>query len=523
MKKIRYIISAVAVMAAFTSCDSFLNTLPDNRTQIDSEEKVKELLVNAYPNAYGAMIAELSSDNTDDNGNAWQSYNQLQTQAATWQDVTVKDLSDDPYSIWNACYKAIACDNEALQAIENLGNPSSLNPQKGEALLSRAYNHFILANLFCLAYSPKTSKTDLGIPYMTKPETTVAPYYSRGTVQEVYEHIQKDIEEGIPLLDDGAYSLPAYHFNKKAAYAFAARFYLYFMQDDKSNLDKSIAYANEVLGSNPSQVLCDWPAMRQAQGGNGNMLPNEFCSTDNTANLLILSASSEWPVVYGPYGVGEKYCFNNKIAETEAVKAPGPWGSFYLETPQYGDLIKVIMFKMGYYFEYTDPVNQIGYSHTLFPVFTTDKTLLDRAEAYVLKGNFQAALADMNTFTHAFSSGAPTITDALLDEYYGAAAPYYTPTSPTPKKKLDPDFSIPSGGEKYIHAVLNLRRVLTIHEGNRWEDIKRYGIEIYRRLVFNGSGAITVLDALPKNDPRRAIQLPQEVITAGLEANPRNK
>lgn len=523
MKRLKYIISTVAVMTVFSSCDDFLNTLPDNRTQIDTQEKVKQLLVNAYPKASDALIAELSSDNTDDNGNSWQSFDQLQTQAATWQDITVKDLGDDAYSLWDASYKAIATDNEALLAIENMGNPSSLNPQKGEALLSRAFNHFVLVNLFCQAYSPKTASTSLGIPYMTKPETSVSPNYSRGTVQEVYEHIQKDIEEGIPLLDDGAYTLPAYHFNKKAAYAFAARFYLYFMQEDKSNLDKAITYASEALGSNPGQVLCDWPAMRQAQNGNGNMLPNEFCSTDNAANLLILSTESEWPVVYGPYSVGEKYCFNNKIAETEAVKAPGPWGSFYLQTPQYGDLIKVIMFKMGYYFEYTDPVNDIGISHTLVPIFTTDKTLLDRAEAYALKGNFQAALEDMNTFTHKFSSGAPTITDALLEEYYGAAAPYYTPLAPTPKKKLDPDFSIPAGGEKYIHAVLNLRRVLTIHEGNRWHDIKRYGIEIYRRLVFNGSGAITVTDTLPKDDPRRAIQLPQEVISSGMEPNPRNK
>lgn len=52
---------------------------------------------------------------------------------------------------------------------------------KGEALLIRAYGHFLLANIFCEAYrGPELSKTLLGIPYIKKPETTVKPHYERG-------------------------------------------------------------------------------------------------------------------------------------------------------------------------------------------------------------------------------------------------------------------------------------------------------------------------------------------------------
>ena len=39
-----------------------------------------------------------------------------------------------------------------------------------------------------------------------------------------------DLEEGLPLIDDNIYLRVKYHFNKKAAYAFAARFYLYYTQ-----------------------------------------------------------------------------------------------------------------------------------------------------------------------------------------------------------------------------------------------------------------------------------------------------
>jgi hypothetical protein len=55
----------------------------------------------------------------------------------------------------------------------------------------------------------------------------------------------------------------------------------------------------------------------------------------------------------------------------------------------------------------------------------------------------------------------------------------------------------------------------TMHDGGRWYDLKRYGIEI----AHNREGEAD--DVILKDDPRRAIQLPQDVISAGLQANPR--
>ena len=49
----------------------------------------------------------------------------------------------------------------------------------------------------------------------------------RKSVAEVYDLIERDILEGIDLIDDSKYHVPAYHFNRNAANAFAARFYLF--------------------------------------------------------------------------------------------------------------------------------------------------------------------------------------------------------------------------------------------------------------------------------------------------------
>ena len=55
------------------------------------------------------------------------------------------------------------------------------------------------------------------------------------------------------------------------------------------------------------------------------------------------------------------------------------------------------------------------------------------------------------------------------------------------------------------------------------QDVKRYGIVIYRRTLNKNDELVEVTDTMDEKDPRRAIQLPQDVISSGLEANPRNK
>lgn len=236
-----------------------------------------------------------------------------------------------------------------LEAIEKQGNPAELQAAKGEALVARAFNHFILVNIFSKAYSPKTSSTDLGIPYVTKVETTVAPHYERGTVADVYKHIEEDLLAGIPLLNEASYSVPAYHFTKKAAEALAARFYLFYVQDDKSNYDKVIKYAQDVLTSNPLSMLREWKEIGSLSPNN-SVRANAFVDADRKSNLLLCSTNSLWVRYYGPYGIGYKYCHNTTIAATETNKATTLWGSYSrlnYKIYQYTSMPKVIMDKFG--------------------------------------------------------------------------------------------------------------------------------------------------------------------------------
>ena len=518
MKKKFLLYSTMCAALAMTSCQDFLDTMPDNRAEVDSADKITALLVSAYPTATHIVMTEMSSDNAMDNGSRYDVEDLAQEEAYLWEDITSTG-NDSPQVYWDACYAAIAAANQALQAIEDLGNPASLNAQKGEALICRAYGHFALADVFCLPYNPETASSDLGLPYSMAPETQVAPYYERGNMEELYSKINADIEEALPLISDDLYSVPKYHFNRKAAYAFAARFNLYYKK-----FEKVIEYANVVLGSDPTSVLRDWNAINNSPA-NVDTRANMYIDASEAANLLLFPVTSSWGYWGGNYYLGERYGHANAIFDNETARGAGLWGSYMnliMARAVVGMDTKNYIPKMGIFFEYTDKVQGIGYRKTVTVGFSTDETLLCRAEAYALQNNLSNATADINAwlYTHTLNQTQCTM-EEIVDFYSNID---YMPTSVTDdsqhtiKKRINPrGFTVAEGDqENIIQCILHLRRLETLYEGLRWQDIKRYGIEI----AHNREGMAD--DILKVDDPRRAIQLPADVIDAGLEANPRN-
>ncbi|WP_306306328.1 RagB/SusD family nutrient uptake outer membrane protein [Segatella albensis] len=202
IKKIFYSTLTLAFAGmTLISCNDFLDKMPDNRATIDTDDEAISLLTSAYPENDYMMVGEFMSDNVDDYGANNPYTDRFIDQVYHWQDVT-EDDSESPEEFWQASYKAIANANQALASIEEMGANKSekLSRAKGEALLCRAYNHFMLTNMFCKNYNDTTSNKDLGIPYMEAPETTLYPKYSRGTVAEDYEKIETDLLEGLSLV-----------------------------------------------------------------------------------------------------------------------------------------------------------------------------------------------------------------------------------------------------------------------------------------------------------------------------------
>lgn len=514
--------SIIALGLTLTSCDDWLDKLPDNRMELQTPSDVSSLLVSAYPSAHPAYLLEMYSDNTDECVNpSWSEASRFQAQAYKWEDITETGEDESPQELWNKHYIAIASANAAIDLIEGKGSPAEYTEQLGEALLCRAYAMFQLSTVFCKAYNPATASTDLGLPYPTHPEKVVGTVYTRGTLEDLYGQIDKDLQRGLPLVSSN-YSKPKFHFNTEAAKAFAARFYLY-----KGDFAKAITYATEVLGADPTAKARDWDAYK-ALNMNQQIRPEAWVSADEKCNFLLQTVYSEWGAISGPYRFGDKYAHSYRITYDEDIASKGPFGAanstFKQRVWSNTALAKLFHRKVPYEFEYTDLQAGIGYAHAEYAVFTTEQLLLERAEAYALSGELQKAVDDYNTIMKVYQNYPKKFTLKQIVDFYNGVD-YYTPKKATVKKHfVKPVYTIDAEGsdqEALLQAILHLRRIMEVGEGYRMQDVKRYGIVIYRRQTNTSFTISAVTDSLTVDDPRRAIQLPQDVITSGLEPNDR--
>lgn len=521
----------LASVAILASCSDQLDTLPDNRTTLDTPKKIAGLLVTAYPDRTPTLFNEWMSDNTDYMGAQNSQGNRGGDQYFFWQEQT-EGGNDSPEMVWMLYYEGVYKANEALAAIDDQGGPKNdiLRNSKGEALLIRAYDHFILANEFCRPYNGKTSTKDAGLYYATgiADFSAAAEQSNRGTVADVYEKIAADIEAGIPLLND-TYEVPKYHFNKQAAYAFATRFYLYYEKWEKAK-----EYADKLLGSNPAASLRDYRALQAmplSKSDQAVKSAEAYCSASADCNLLVQTSVSNAGMALGPWLISKRYTLTNYLSETELFNSNNIWGTssnliWKPFTVNSGENNFALLMKLPREFEIRNTTTGSGYLRTLNVDFTMDEALLNRAEAEIMLGQNDAACADMTIWMKNFFNTNVTLTPTSVQTYFKTVPYAYADAAkmvPSFKKHISPRFTIDAEGsvqESLLQCLLNFRRIETVHQGMRWMDIRRYNIEIPRRLIGANGKPSKNLDWLEKDDPRQVVQIPQSIREAGVAGNP---
>lgn len=521
----------LASVAILASCADQLDTLPDNRTTLDTPKKIAGLLVTAYPDRTPTLFNEWMSDNTDYMGAQNSQGNRGGDQYFFWQEQT-EGGNDSPEMVWMLYYEGVYKANEALAAIEEQGGPKNdiLRNSKGEALLIRAYDHFILANEFCRPYNGKTSTKDAGLYYATgiADFSAAAEQSNRGTVADVYAKIAADIEAGIPLLND-TYEVPKYHFNKQAAYAFATRFYLYYEKWEKAK-----EYADKLLGSNPAASLRDYRALQAmplSKSEQAVKIAEAYCSASADCNLLVQTSVSNAGMALAPWLTSKRYTLTNYLSETELFQSNNIWGTssnliWKPFTVNSGESNFALLMKLPREFEIRNTTTGSGYLRTLNVDFTMDEALLNRAEAEIMLGQNDAACADMTIWMKNFFNTNVTLTPTSVQTYFKTVPYAYADAAkmvPSFKKHISPRFTIDAEGsvqESLLQCLLNFRRIETVHQGMRWMDIRRYNIEIPRRLIGANGRPSKNLDWLEKDDPRQVVQIPQSIREAGVAGNP---
>lgn len=396
-------------------------------------------------------------------------------------------LVKTPEFYWFACYKAIASANQALDAIRKATDPISYNAHKGEALVARAYAHFMLVNLYSRFYDAATASSDPGIPYVTEPETVFIKQYKRSTVQSVYNMIEKDLLEGLPLIDDKLYTVPKYHFTRAAANAFASRFYLY-----KKAYDKVIQYASAAVpGNNFRPNLRPWNTVYLQIGFND--IPLRYAKATENANLLLVETRSYWWRL-NSFG---RYAMTPAIRNVVLGSVPAAGGDWAFPTGYYSDNHFVVP-KIDEYFVQVSVNAEIGDGYVMVPLFTVEEVLFNLAEAYTYSNQTNEAISLLNIYLStritSYNPANHILSGQKINNYYGTS----------------------DVREGLIRTILDYRRSEFIHEGLRWFDLLRYKIPVTHK-TFDGAQTIT----LSPTDPRRVFQIPATVKQSGIEQNPR--
>ncbi|MFN0293707.1 RagB/SusD family nutrient uptake outer membrane protein [Pedobacter helvus] len=487
----RYIIALMGAFLLLSSCKKYLDQSPDMRAEINTVDKVAQLLVSAYPKYNYLAMAETYSDNVVDKGAGVGHVAEPFPTLYKWADV--EDTGNNtPTQYWNACYEAINNANQALDAIEKNNFGAEVNPYKGEALIARAYAHFMLVTFFAKEYTIGATNDAPGIPYVTKPETTTLPQYNRGTVASVYEQIQKDLEEGLPLLAGGTWKVPKYHFTPAAASAFASRFYLF-----KGEWDKVIANANLVV-PNGIYLNNQRPWNTTLANYTSAEFRAEITKADKNYNILLGETYSTYQ--RSSVGGTTRYGFGTTIFSNIYNGLTVTGARFVNKGLRWSDN-NYTTYTLNEYFHYTNVTAGIGFPYIMQPLILAEEGLINRAEAYIQKEDYNSAIADLNTFASQRISNYNATTHAVT------------------VAKAKTFFNVTDDKEALLKTVLQFKQIGWMSEGMRWMDIVRHHLPVvHNHLAVDGT---ETFETLSPTDNRRMFQIPREAQIAGVALNPR--
>lgn len=577
MKILRYLAFS-ALTLALTGCSDFLDQSPDERVDIAnmSEEQYLALIRGAYPTTNYAWICELSSDNYVDLNAphlpAKESdkqkyihfnltpYSAMDNEIFAFEPVKTSTSQDSPTHIWEGYYNSTAQCNQILKSLgervgfdvnrreadfdgdkeaynefrqqlkENLSQ--KLLAVRAEALVLRAYNHFILVNVFSPAFRDwDLSKNDIGIPYIKVPENKVLVEYSRGTVASVYSEIKADLLEGLKDISDINCEKPVWRFSVNAANAFAARFSLY-----TRDYESVVKYANVVLGEDYSMLpgkLMDNTVFKGATMGSD--YTTRWQSPTAANNIMLFTTYS----LLSRHAAGNRYGLSSIPLREIFYRTGVNWhwtahphaiisGSLYYRgKSDYG----FVGMKIGEEFEYSDKIAGIGYPHNIRREFTGNQLLLERAEAYLMLNKNDLAIQDLiayddtrrnmdeeNAKTYVQNGGMDELTPQLINSWFSRITNpncrnretwngWFSTMSPTYPQLTEEQVPI-------MNCLNEMRRYETVQEGFRFFDLKRWGFE-YSHDISDGTGdKITI--TLKSLDKRRAIEVPQECLASGI-------
>lgn len=329
MKKMIY---ALMVFSTLAACNDFVdvipkgNTIPETVDDLAKMINVGSMVISqsgdsysiTYETAYslGHFLEVYSDDYTASETEASTYYMIHKNQAifqntVAWNDYIYAVAEND--NNWDGLYRGIYITNYVLDHIDDVEDGVSYKRSevKGQALVHRAMNYFLLVNLYGKQYNAETSATDLGVPLIL--EADINKQYPRETVARIYQQLTTDLNEAVSLLE---VAVPKFNNNpgKAAAYALRARVYLWMQNYDQAYADavealklqsELIDYNNCMASGFSPMMVIGYPMMIHL---NPEVMYARYRSerstvsfSDKMLNIIDTDNDLRYTLFYGPY------------------------------------------------------------------------------------------------------------------------------------------------------------------------------------------------------------------------------
>lgn len=261
MKKIIYSLT-LAVTMLFAGCEKFTDVQPKGRNLLSSVSDLNLLLNDMYSGFSVPRTSVLTSSIYFVNigllvNEPIKTFNHS---LVLWDESIDRAALRPTCNVYEPIYSLIGRTFNPVigKADAATGDPNLGKRYKAEALVLRAWFHYLSANIFAKSYNPATAETDGGIPYLLETDLLSQPI-KKYTVAESYDLMLKDLETAFELNALNNEGLNQQRVGKSFAYAVQARILLSMRRYEEALTAARASLAINNFISNHNEMLVDYP------------------------------------------------------------------------------------------------------------------------------------------------------------------------------------------------------------------------------------------------------------------------
>jgi hypothetical protein len=377
-------------------------------------------------------------------------------------------------SLMTNIYAYNAIINGVLNSTE--GTDQQKRSLQAEAMSGRAWTYFLLIQYYGKPYNPSTAASDAGYPIVTDADVTLSEF-KRGTVQQVYDFIIKDLTEAIPSLPSESTS--RVRMTKAAAEGILGKIYVFM-----GSFNEALPHLNaSIAGLSSGSIPLGLHNYNDTFAPDGEFQPITIFGP----TYPILPNDKE--IVFGKQFVNSNTFFNN-----EFVLSPNASALFGSSD------LRLNFYSPSAFFAENYPagmLRRVSPSNTQIGVIVPDLYLL-RAECKARLNDLAGAVSDVETLR----KNRMPVTDMAVPS------------------------AVAGNQQSLVRFILEERIREFAVQGYRWFDMRRLSVDpIYRQTInfnhvlYDADG--TVIETYPLEEDRFVLKFPQKVINQnpGMENN----